>query len=77
MPTALQRTTVTHVPRAKRVLDAGHQLFPGRADGEVLIELAERALTTTTTRGVAGLTALPGPERTITAAEIDEALLDD
>ena len=77
MPTTRPRTTVTHVPRVQRLLDAGHRLLPGKADAEILVELAERGLGATAPRGVAGLTVLPGPGRIVTADEVDEALLDD
>jgi hypothetical protein len=77
MATTLPRTTVTHVPRVQRLLDAGHRLFPGESDREVLLDLAERGLEASSRRGVAGLMVLPGPGRTVTADEIEDALLDD
>jgi len=77
MPTTLPRTNITHVPRVRRLLDEGHELFPERSDSEVLIALAERGLAVSAARGVAGLTVLPGPGHTVSVDDVEAALLDD
>lgn len=77
MPTTLERTTITHVPRVQRLIDQGRQLWPEKSAKDVLVELAERGLATTVDRGVRGLVLFAGPPSGLSAAEVEEALLDD
>ena len=41
MPTTLQRTNITHVPRVQHILDVGRQLYPDASPAAILINLAE------------------------------------
>ena len=45
MPTALPRTTITHVPRVERILAAGGKRWPDAPPREVLLNLAEERVT--------------------------------
>ena len=44
MPTTLPRTSITHVPRVQRILNAGRRRWPGKPDKDILIDLAEERL---------------------------------
>lgn len=77
VPTKLERTTITHVPRVQRLLDAGHQIWPEKSSKEVIIELAERGLESAEAWGIDSLMMFPGRSGGLTAAEVEDALLDD
>jgi len=77
MPTTLERTTITHVPRVQRLLDEGSRIWPDKPAKEILISLAERGLAAVPPKKGEGLATFPGPVTGITVADIENALLDD
>jgi len=77
MPTMLEHTTITHVPRVQRLLDEGSRIWPGKPTHEILVTLAERGLASTPPRKGDNLMLFPGPQSGLTVADVDNALLDD
>jgi hypothetical protein len=44
MPTTYPRIQTTRTPRVDRIIAAGRERWPGEPPGEILVRLAERAL---------------------------------
>ena len=83
MPTTLNRTSITHIPRVQRILEAGRQWYPGASDGAILVNLAEERVNDRTPpptgapakRG--GLTLLPPGDGVLTVEMVQDILHED
>ena len=83
MPTTLPRTSITHVPRVQRILDAGRNRYPGASDSAILINLAEERINelppapTNGPKKRNGLTLMPPGHGMLTTQMVQDILNED
>ena len=81
MPTTFARTQITKTPRVQRIVAAGRQLWPDKADSAIIVDLAEEALRLKASppqRRSASLVLFPDPTgQVLTSSDVAAALLND